>query len=713
MLKGVAVEIRIAVGYAFVAALWIVLLDDVLVSDGSGLAGYRVSSLHYWKDWLFVLSSTGFLYWLIHRHLAALRERKFMLTAIVDNSPTAFSLKTIDGRYVLANPNVQRIYHLGEQQVVGKTDFDLLPPDMAKVLRIHEERLLQTAAPFTAEETVMVDGCQRTHLTHFFLILDGQGSVARFIGRNSQDITQRKLDEQRLRTLSLAMEQSAESVFITDAQGSIEYVNEAFVRATGYSREEIVGKNPRMFQSGKTPSATYAAMWGALEQGFTWRGELYNRQKDGSEYVDLAIITPLRQPDGSISHYVAVQQDITERKQRDDELAHYRNQLEQVVEQRTAQLQHARDDADNANRAKSRFLAAASHDLRQPLTALALYLRVLKDRLDLDGQVLMDNIETCVESLNHLLTDLLDVSKLDAGVVVPKPVDFAVDDLIMGIISMQAAQARQRGLRLRVRLAGWITFTDRQMLLRIVSNLVENAIRYTRQGGVLIACRRKAGKHWIEIWDSGIGIPPDRIGSIFEEFRQLDVGAQSQGSGLGLAIVARMAALLDLQVRVDSKPGHGSLFAIELPLGRAIPAPLPVSSPGSHRGLRLALVEDNVEVFNALSLALLHAGHDVVGAQSGAMLLQRLGAQRVDLVITDYRLALGETGFDVIAALRERQGRKVPAILITGDTDPQVIREVVQQGVVVLHKPLQMDALLQAILNETKAESAAEMGASA
>jgi CheY-like chemotaxis protein len=196
--------------------------------------------------------------------------------------------------------------------------------------------------------------------------------------------------------------------------------------------------------------------------------------------------------------------------------------------------------------------------------------------------------------------------------------------------------------------------------------------------------------------DTGIGIPQDQIGLIFEEFRQLGHGARNHGSGLGLAIVAKTAALLGLQVRVRSTPGRGSLFAIELPVGRVMErALLALPEPRTSGALCVALVDDNPQILRALGLLLQSAGHQVVAAARQDELMAKLGSQAPDLVITDYRLAGGRTGFEVVDHLRQRFDAALPALLITGDTDPALIRSMSQRGITIQYKPLKPDELLQ------------------
>ncbi|HEX6735213.1 MAG TPA: ATP-binding protein, partial [Azonexus sp.] len=270
------------------------------------------------------------------------------------------------------------------------------------------------------------------------------------------------------------------------------------------------------------------------------------------------------------------------------------------------------------------------------------------------------------------------------------------------LISVHAAEAGLKGLRLRWRNSGAVAYTDQVLLRRIVGNFLANAIRYTERGGVLIGCRRHAGRNWIEVWDTGIGIPADKTEVIFEEFSQLNDDARRRGSGLGLAIVAKTARLLNLEIRVRSRPGRGSLFAIELPPGRAAMVTETLPAPGGARSVRLALVEDNAELRNALVCALNTAGHEVVAAPDGATLFAQLDGQRPDAVISDYRLAARESGFDVIQAARAQFGESLPALLITGDTDPALVRSMADRGIPVCYKPLQVSALLAFISEATE-----------
>ena len=396
-------------------------------------------------------------------------------------------------------------------------------------------------------------------------------------------------------------------------------------------------------------------------------GELRHRQVSAA---------PVRNNAGEIIGSVSVVRDITEQK-------------------REAQrLIQALEAADRANNAKSRFLAAASHDLRQPLAAISIYTNMLQKTQRPSDQLVVANMQKCISSLSALLNDLLDLSKLDAGVVTPSVSSFSVAELFDGLVSDYQPKASAKGIRLRCVPTQLTGRTDVVLLRRMLGNLLDNALRYTERGGVLFGVRHRLGKTWVEVWDSGIGIPADKTAEIFEEFRQLGDQARNHGSGLGLAIVARTAALLGLGISVRSRLGHGSVFAVELPLGEA-QSVLPACAPplAGSRCLRIAFVEDNPMFRAAMVTGLQALGHQVVATASQAALLAELEQFTPDIVVSDYRLPHGETGIEVISAVRAHVGTELPAILVTGDTDPELLRSMNDRGIVVMHKPIDLATL--------------------
>ena len=377
-------------------------------------------------------------------------------------------------------------------------------------------------------------------------------------------------------------------------------------------------------------------------------------------------------------------------------------------------LKEERDRAQSADRSKTRFLAAASHDLRQPIHALSLIVSTLA-MLGKRGAVpagdavgLAGRARAIVGSLSGLLNGLLDISKLDAGVVTAAREPVNLGQLFRDLDSEFGAEARQRGLGWRVVGREVTVDSDPMMLRRILSNLLSNAFRYTAHGGVLLGCRRRGGHVEIQVWDTGPGIAPDQQQTVFEEFVQLHNPARdrAQGLGLGLAIVRRTAELLGHPLKLVSRPERGSMFSITVPLARTALPDMPAAErPGEAAARGILVVEDEPDVRDALVRLLTVAGHRVYAGGSAAAAEQAYreaaagGAAPPDLIIADYRLAGDETGIGAAEKLAAALGRRTPTIIVTGDTSPERLREVSASGANILHKPIDGEELLAAILS--------------
>jgi CheY-like chemotaxis protein len=364
-----------------------------------------------------------------------------------------------------------------------------------------------------------------------------------------------------------------------------------------------------------------------------------------------------------------------------------------------------RRQLESANLAKSRFLAAASHDLRQPLHALGLFVAQLRAPVSAAARSrIVERIDASVAAMNELFNALLDIAKLDAGVLAPDRTEFPIQRLFDRIETTFAGPAREKGLRLRVRPASAWVCSDFILLERILLNLVSNAVRYTSRGGVLVACRRRGGILRIEIYDTGRGIPENQRHNIFGEFYQLaDAGQDRRGGlGLGLAIVERLCGLLDHPIELTSTVGRGSRFAVLVPAVAAranVVTPSPPVAPDAPSGKLIVVIDDDVLVLDAMR-GLLHGwGCDVVAADSEGAVLEGLGSRRPDLIISDSHLADGVAGIDVIARLRKSFGAAIPAFLISGDTSPERLREARASGHHLLHKPVH-PMILRAMLGQ-------------
>lgn len=375
-------------------------------------------------------------------------------------------------------------------------------------------------------------------------------------------------------------------------------------------------------------------------------------------------------------------------------------------------LDRAKRDAENANISKSKFLAAASHDLRQPVQSLTLFVGVLKSSLwDSKLHSALDGIERSAEALRQMLDALLDVSRLDAGIIDPKLRTIALGSLFTALEREYTPRAKATGLRLRFVATRANVRTDPILLERMLRNLIENALRYTKKGGIVVGCRRRGDQVMVMVCDSGIGIAPEDQAAIFEEFHQIDNPERdrAKGLGLGLAIVERMGRLLGHPVSLTSCPGQGSCFTIALPKDIAPPAAdnarlgdESLSPP--HADDLVIIVEDDQLVRESLGAAFSAWGFKVAMSSSVAEAIRIVDdrGRPPSLVIADHRLRDGETGTAAINALERRCGTTIPALIITGDTAPERLKEATEAGVPLVHKPVSMESLRDAVISLTR-----------
>ncbi|WP_236200881.1 PAS domain-containing hybrid sensor histidine kinase/response regulator [Pseudomonas pseudonitroreducens] len=435
------------------------------------------------------------------------------------------------------------------------------------------------------------------------------------------------------------------------------------------------------------------------------------RRRDGTHVVALMNLLMKPDEDGLVEGFVA---DITERVQAQQRLQSLNEELEQRVAARTLelrtlnqQLREARDAAEAANNSKDKYLAAASHDLLQPLNAARLLVSTLRERkLPSAEQLLVERTHQALEGAEDLLSDLLEIARLDQSAIRPDLDLHPLDELLAPLLSEFDEVARAAGLRLRKRIPALAVRTDHRLLSRILRNFLSNACRYTERGSVMLAARRRGENVRLEVWDTGRGIPADQLEAIFLEFNQLDVGraADRRGVGLGLAIVDRIAGILGCQVQVRSVPGRGSVFAIEVPLVRDLPAPVaadnaPRAVTGDPLPGRRLLVIDNEDAILASMAALLGQwGCEVLLASDFDEALSVLKGRAPEVILADYHLDHGQTGCDAVHRLRLQFAAELPAVMITADRSDECRRALQKLGVPLLNKPVK-PGKLRAVLS--------------
>lgn len=484
-----------------------------------------------------------------------------------------------------------------------------------------------------------------------------EASAARIVwrGRESQlivsrDVSARKRADEALRLRERAIAASLNGILFTDAQKSdhpIVYVNPAFEEMTGYDTADVIGRNCRFLQNDDRDQPDIAKIRDAIAASQPVRAVLRNYRKDGSRFWNELRLAPVRDANGRLTHYIGVQTDVTERIEGE------------------STLRRAVAEAEQANLAKTRFLAAASHDLRQPIHALNMLNQLLVEKATDNGvSGIAGKMGSAIAAMTSVLDALMDISRLEAGVIEPIASDFAVDEILNRLVGEFGPDAEAKGIDLVVVRNGAFVRTDRNLLDRIVQNFVSNALRYTEKGKVLVGCRRRGDGLRIQVWDTGIGIAEDQIDGIFEEFRQLDNPERdrAKGLGLGLAIVDRIARLLAHPIEFRSSLGRGSMFSVTVPLGSGDEG-RDVDDTAADRVLDLSgksilIVEDNLEVGEATKALVEFWRADVTWAVNAeeALTLISDGELRPDMVIADYRLPDGDTGIDMLRRIAEVVG---------------------------------------------------------
>jgi PAS domain S-box-containing protein len=466
-----------------------------------------------------------------------------------------------------------------------------------------------------------------------------------------------------------ALDAAPDAMIIIDDSGVVCFANRQVSALFGYASADVIGKPvecllPERFRDRHVAHRqSYITSVRVRPMGAGL--DLFGRRRDGTEFPVEISLSPIK--DGERVLVAAAIRDVSDRKRVEADLKVTRQAAEQ-----------ARESADRANQSKSRFLATASHDLRQPLQTLSLLNGALQRLVaGLDAQQALAQQEQAIGSMSRLLNTLLDISKLEPGAVKPDPTDFAVGTLFEELRAEFANLAANKGLAFQISPSTDCAHSDRSLVEQILRNLVSNAIKYTRKGSVMLRCvREQPSLLRVEVMDTGIGIPADQLRFIYDEFFQVNVPTHStrEGYGLGLSIVQRLVSLLELKLDVRSDIGKGSVFTLTLPEGQAAVVEtartgkeLPVRDP--QRQVRVLLVEDDASVRNATRMLLKSEGYYVTAVASLTEAVEHASKDpSLDLLVTDYHLRDGETGTQVIGAVREALGVSIGAVLITGDS---------------------------------------------
>jgi len=523
-------------------------------------------------------------------------------------------------------------------------------------------------------------------------------------------------------------ENAVHGIFQASLQDGMRAANPALARMLGYDNPQallfpLTDLAANLFVGG---AEELHAITATLARERSLHGyETRLRRKDGSHLDVLMNLLLKPGQEGLVEGFVA---DITERKLAQQRLQQLNDELEQRVAARTDELleanrnlqqqiaerkqiaralRDAREAAETANRSKDKYLAAASHDLLQPLNAARLLISTLRERPLAEAEkVLVERTHQALEGAEDLLTDLLDISRLDQAAVKPDVALYRLDELFGPLVSEFRTVADAAGLKLRARIGDYAISTDLRLMTRILRNFLSNACRYTDEGRILLGARRRGDHLRLEVWDTGRGIAADRLQAIFLEFNQLDVGraADRKGVGLGLAIVERIAKILGYRIEVRSWPGRGSMFSIDVPIGEAMPLPIHQAAPQPGAGnplpgRRLLVLDNEVSILESMGALLGQWGCEVVTATDQAGALLALQGRAPELILADFHLDHGVVGCEVVRHLREHFGTAIPAVIITADRSDQCRRSLNKLGAPLLNKPVK-PGKLRAVLSQ-------------
>jgi PAS domain S-box-containing protein len=462
-------------------------------------------------------------------------------------------------RYKGINQLHEKLIGISNENITEKTPQELFEPAVASSVINYFDICLSKGSAIQYEESLTFMDKLSWWTTVLNPVRDETGHIYRIIG-TSTNITERKLAEENLKKLSFAIQQSPTVVVITDPKGDIEYINPTFTQQTGYSEDEVLGQNPRILQSGLMPTKIYEELWNTILDGRVWHGEFLNKKKNGELYWEEAIISAIVNQDGVITNFVGVKEDVTEKKKLWTDLI------------------MAKEKAEESDRLKTAFLANISHEIRTPMNGILGFSELLKEP-HLSGELQAEYIELINQSgqrMLNLINDLIDISRIESGESRVQITETPVNTVLRDICTFFKPRASNQQLRLTCSLAlsdnQSIIATDSSKLTQILTNLVQNALKFTIEGEVNIGYTKKEKMLEFYVIDSGIGIPEEMSWSIFERFRQVDSSLTRlhEGSGLGLSISKAYVEMLGGTIWVKSTVGRGSTFFFTLPLNQPL-----------------------------------------------------------------------------------------------------------------------------------------------
>ncbi len=594
----------------------------------------------------------------------SLTESKQMLRSIIDTIPACVFWKDINLNYLGCNkPFALDAGVKNPDEIIGKSDFDLAWSDRADFFRNDDLSVIENREPKFNYEEIQIshDGKKFWILLSKIPLFDSDGNVKGVLG-TYDNITERKLHEEELRKLSRAVMQSPASIVITNLNGEIEFVNPKVTEITGYSYVELLGENPRIFNSGETQNSSYQELWRTIISGKEWRGEFHNKKKNGEFFWEDASISPIKNEKGEITHYIAVKEDITERKM----------MVRDLIE--------AKEAAENANKAKSVFLTNMSHEIRTPLIGILGYSELLESNADdSDTKAMAEKINISGQRLLSTLNSLLDLSVIESNKLQVKISNVDAGNIIRECTGLYRIFAEKNKIELISNLPDEdvVVLGDEKLLSQVLNNLVSNAIKYTEKGTVSINTEKITENDKklivIKVKDTGIGIPQNALEQIFEPFRQVSEGfsREYEGTGLGLAISNKFVEAMKGKLEVESEVGIGSTFILILPAGENnISQKTDIVIPAAEvipekKSLKILIVEDDLTSQDFMKLILKNS-YEVDIAENGKRALESCTNNSYNAILLDISLGKGMDGTETLKQIREIERYKsIPIAAVT------------------------------------------------
>ena len=645
------------------------------------------------------------------RREQALAQKSRLLQRAVDNLSQGMAMVNAEGRLELWNHRFLDLCGLAPinahrpfAEVMADSELALLTPDSRDA----------NGKPIAELELHLFDGRMLEVRTH---ALPTGGFVNTFT-----DITERHRHAEALseseRWIRLITDHVPALIAYLTADLVYEFTNKVYEEWYCWPRGAMLGQSLREVHNEEHCRRLEPYIERALS-GESVTFEVAETNHSGQERYMLRSYVPNRQASGEVVGIFVLIRDITERRrtaealhqayqhleqrvrERTTELTTVNQQLRREIDERTqmeSRLREAKGEAEQANLSKTKFLAAVSHDLLQPLNAARLFTSALLEKGELAGHVsLVRNVSNSLEDVESLLGTLVDISKLDAGVIKADIAPFAVSELLENLAAEYHQIAGSEALRLDFIPSSALVRSDIQLLARILRNLLSNAIRYTSSGRILLGCRRRRQSLSIEVWDTGIGIAGDKLGEIFQEFKRGDIThrKQDRGLGLGLAIVDKIARMLGHRIRVSSQLGKGSMFAIEVPLTTRAPRPRVVQEAPDLllerlSGSRIWVLDNDAAICAGMRTLLEAWGCQVVTALSEEDLARQVDNYHADadLLIADYHLDDGHNGVDAVALVNSRRSTPLPALMITANYSNELKQQMRELGHTLMHKPV-------------------------